>query len=386
MGTQKGGKRIDFRATINGPEQIRDAVTLTNKGIGLIRTENLVYADEEQMKLMRKILIDPQPSKSDLNEFYTKHLSSMQSLFFRVMNELVRKEKSVHSKNFKRYHLENALRDIPQIYPITVRLMDAPVEEILSCDVLKKMDSTPAKWRGINMGHRKPTLYFKHMKAVFRAYGNMLNSIGTQAYWPKELKDKFKLNVLIPNVTSASNVHFVKMLTDHIQANVSHRFGFDLGAMIENKQAVKNVEDIAENVSFISIGSNDLSAEVLGVTRSELLNLKARGKSTYAVTLHPLVKETIINLASRARKANPTIHISLCGAHAQDLKSLRDLRPAKLDAISLPPSPRNHIALYADWGLYNARKRKHWPAPKNPTRKSEVREEIDLISDLPTPI
>jgi phosphoenolpyruvate-protein kinase (PTS system EI component) len=75
-----------------------------------------------------------------------------------------------------------------------------------------------------------------------------------------------RLRILLPMVDDAAQIVAVEALLAHARDRSGVRTG-SLGAMIETPTAVANARSIATRSAFLSIGTNDLTASILGVDR-----------------------------------------------------------------------------------------------------------------------
>ncbi|MDA0173122.1 PEP-utilizing enzyme [Solirubrobacter taibaiensis] len=104
------------------------------------------------------------------------------------------------------------------------------------------------------------------------------------------------VRVLLPLVRDAADVEAVRALTTA-----------PLGAMIETTDAATRVDEIAAAADFLSIGTNDLTADVLGVDRF------APGD---VATHHPRVLAQIARVGEAARAHERVLEV--CGEAASD--------------------------------------------------------------------
>lgn len=123
------------------------------------------------------------------------------------------------------------------------------------------------------------------------------------------------VSVLLPLARSASDVGKVRGLCVR---------KIPVGAMIETPEAVERIDEIAEAADFICIGTNDLSAAVLGVRR------EAAGLSLAPSVLR-LALRTIEGAHARGRK------VTVCGEMAADERGALALIGLGADALSVPP-------------------------------------------------
>ena len=120
------------------------------------------------------------------------------------------------------------------------------------------------------------------------------------------------LDILLPMVSDVSEILRVKILIEQEKERLVKRkkkFGNPkIGAMIEVPSAVMVVEEIAQEVDFMCVGTNDLVQYLLGVDRDNEL------VADWFRTLHPAVLRSLKKILEASEKYQvPTI---ICGEMA----------------------------------------------------------------------
>ncbi|GLI01213.1 aldolase/citrate lyase family protein [Phytohabitans aurantiacus] len=134
------------------------------------------------------------------------------------------------------------------------------------------------------------------------------------------------LRVMLPLVESAEQVHECRALL----ASPST----PLGAMIESPPAVAAVDEIAEAADFLSIGSNDLSASLLGLDRRD-------PRLNPGSAAEPVVLQAIAAVvAAGERHGKP---VSLCGDAAADPSVVPLLIGLGCTVLSVAPSALDEV-------------------------------------------
>jgi phosphotransferase system enzyme I (PtsP) len=103
-----------------------------------------------------------------------------------------------------------------------------------------------------------------------------------------------------------------------------------IGIMVELPSAVELIEDLAHEVDFMSIGTNDLIQYMLAVDRTNDL------VSKLYLSHHPAILRAIERVVSVARSHRKDV--SICGDIAMDPKMIPFLIGAGITKLSLPPS------------------------------------------------
>lgn len=121
-----------------------------------------------------------------------------------------------------------------------------------------------------------------------------------------------KLDILLPMISDVSEILWTKTILQEEKAKLEIRkkkFGNPkIGAMIEVPSAVMVIEEIAQEVDFLCVGTNDLVQYLLGVDRDNEL------VADWFRTLHPAVLRSLKKIIEASEKyQTPTI---ICGEMA----------------------------------------------------------------------
>jgi phosphoenolpyruvate-protein kinase (PTS system EI component) len=135
-----------------------------------------------------------------------------------------------------------------------------------------------------------------------------------------------RLGVLIPMVSSLREVSRVRAVLAET-ARVLGVVAPPLGIMVELESTAANAAAFAPAVDFFSIGTNDLTGDVLGLGRRD----QAAGP---ALAAHPRVLALVEGVARAGRAAGITV--SVCGDSAADARVLPLLIGAGVRTVSVP--------------------------------------------------
>ena len=135
-----------------------------------------------------------------------------------------------------------------------------------------------------------------------------------------------RLEVLIPMISSLREVSRVRQVLTEMAAELDVEVP-PLGIMVELESTAKNAAVFASAVDFFSIGTNDLTGDVLGLGRRD----PAAGPGLAA---HPRVLALVKGVAKAGREAGITV--SVCGDAAADPRVLPLLIGAGVKTVSVP--------------------------------------------------
>ena len=135
---------------------------------------------------------------------------------------------------------------------------------------------------------------------VLREYPDLLEA---QLRAVLEVSQQFRIGVLIPMVTTESDVVFVVELFQRLAAEMGIRELPRIGAMIETPAAALSIPSLKKHVDFLSIGSNDLTQYTMAAGRENPL------VTEYFIDDHP----TILRLIELVVRESGDTPVSLCG-------------------------------------------------------------------------
>ena len=141
-----------------------------------------------------------------------------------------------------------------------------------------------------------------------------------------EISQHFSIGVLIPMVTTESEVIQVAQQFHQLADEMGARTLPRLGAMIETPAAALSVPSLKRYVDFFSIGSNDLTQYTMAAGRENPL------VTAYFIDDHP----SILRLIEIVIKEASDTPVSLCGELAGRLDVIPSLLRAGLRSFSVP--------------------------------------------------
>jgi phosphoenolpyruvate-protein phosphotransferase len=157
---------------------------------------------------------------------------------------------------------------------------------------------------------------------VLREYPDLLEA---QLRAVLEVSQQFRIGVLIPLVTTESDVFCVVELFHRLAAEMGIRELPRIGAMIETPAAALSVPSLKKHVDFLSIGSNDLTQYTMAAGRENPL------VTEYFIDDHPAILR-LIKLVVRESGDTP---VSLCGELASRIDVIPRLLRTGIKSLSV---------------------------------------------------
>jgi phosphocarrier protein FPr len=178
--------------------------------------------------------------------------------------------------------------------PVIVRTLDIGGDKPAPGIEFPHEDNPFLGWRGVRMCLDRPDIFKPQLRALLRAAraGNV--------------------KVMAPMIAEVEEVRRVKGLIEECRAELAAAgvaYGeFDLGVMVETPAAALLADELAREVAFFSIGTNDLTQYVMAADR---LNPRVANLNRAD---HPAVLRAIAMICEAARKAG--IWVGICGEAA----------------------------------------------------------------------
>ena len=270
----QSGQRIDICANIASREDIERVIRSDAGGIGLFRSE-FIYMDNGG-KL---------PTEDQQFAIYKLAAESM---------------------GMKRVVIRTADLGGDKLADVSVA----------DCFEMDKENNPALGYRGIRISLEKDEMFRTQLRAILRAsvYGNV--------------------SIMFPMITSLEEVKAAKVQLERAKKELSanktaYNKDIEVGVMIETPAAVMISGELAREVDFFSIGTNDLLQFTLGMDRT---NAKI---DSYYNPHHPALLKMIRIITNNGHLEEK--RISICGDLAADLSLTEYFLQIGIDELSVAP-------------------------------------------------
>ena len=209
---------------------------------------------------------------------------------------------------------------------VVIRTADIGGEKAVDCMEILGENNPVMGYRGIRVSLDKEEMFKTQLRAILRAsvYGN--------------LAIMFPMISSIEEAIAAKNV-LEKVKRELYEEKIAYDENIQVGVMIETPAAVMISGELAREMDFFSLGTNDLTQYTLAMDRT---NRRIAG---YYNPKHPALIKMIRIVANNVHLEGK--RISICGDLAADLSMTEQFINMGIDELSVAPSQilalRKHI-------------------------------------------
>ena len=326
-------RTLNVRTNADTPEDAKRARELGAEGIGLCRTEHMFFEEDRIAAFREMICADTVEEREAALE---KILPYQQSDF-------------------------EALYEALEGHPVTIRFLDPPLHEFVPTEEedIKKLADAQGKsveeieaiitslhefnpmmgHRGLRLAVTYPEIAKMQTKAVIRAAINVQKN---HVNW------EVKPEIMIPLSCDSKELKYVKDMVVEVADAEIEKAGvalkYEVGTMIEIPRAALTADEIAKQAEFFCFGTNDLTQMTYGFSRDDAgkfldayYDAKIFENDPFAKLDQDGVGKLMEMAIQLGKKANPNLHLGICGEHGGDPSSVEFCHKIGLDYVSCSP-------------------------------------------------
>lgn len=264
----RDGRKINVYANIGSPEDVDKVLLNDAGGIGLFRSEFLYLGREDY------------PSEEEQFEIYKEVLSRMEGK------------------------------------KVIIRTLDIGADKQVDYFKLPKEENPAMGYRAIRICLDRIDVFKTQLRAIYRA-----SVYGTAA-------------IMFPMIISVKEILRIKEIVEEVKAELTAAgieiAPIELGIMVETPAAVMISEELAKEVSFFSIGTNDLTQYTLAIDRQN------QSLDTIYDSHHPAVLRMIQMTIENGHKGGAWVGI--CGELGADTTLTKTFVDMGIDELSVSPT------------------------------------------------
>ena len=264
----RDGRKINVYANIGSPEDVDKVLLNDAGGIGLFRSEFLYLGREDY------------PSEEEQFEIYKEVLSRMEGK------------------------------------KVIIRTLDIGADKQVDYFKLPKEENPAMGYRAIRICLDRIDVFKTQLRAIYRA-----SVYGTAA-------------IMFPMIISVKEILRIKEILEEVKAELTAAgieiAPVELGIMVETPAAVMISEELAKEVSFFSIGTNDLTQYTLAIDRQN------QSLDTIYDSHHPAVLRMIRMTIENGHKGGAWVGI--CGELGADTTLTKTFVDMGIDELSVSPT------------------------------------------------
>ena len=263
----KDGRKVKLYANIGGPKDVKAVIENDAEGVGLFRSE-FVYLNSKE-----------DPSEDAQFQAYKQVLEGL----------------------------------APRM--VIIRTCDIGADKTIDYMHLDKEDNPALGFRAIRICLTRPEFFKRQLRALLRAsaFGN--------------------LGIMFPMIISRWEVQKCKGILNECKAELEAegvKIGkYEIGIMIETPAAALCADELAEEVDFFSLGTNDLTQYTCAIDR------QSASLEPFANTHHPAVLRLIRETIEAGHRHNTWVGI--CGELGADPTLTEDFLKWGVDELSVNP-------------------------------------------------
>ena len=199
---------------------------------------------------------------------------------------------------------------------VIIRTLDIGADKQADYFELPKEENPAMGLRAIRICLTRPEVFKTQLRAILRA-----SAFG-------------KISIMFPMIISVDEVKKIKSIVEEVKKELdADGFSYDkdieLGIMIETPAAVMIADELAEEVDFFSVGTNDLTQYTLAIDRQN------QSLDEFYDSHHPAILRMLAMIADAAHRHGAWAGI--CGELGADLSLTKEFLAMGYDELSVSP-------------------------------------------------
>ncbi len=324
-------RTLEVRANAETPKDAQTARDFGAQGIGLARTEHMFF-DADRIPDMRAMILaeNEEGRRAALARLLPYQKQDFKDLF-KIMDGL----------------------------PVVIRLLDPPLHEFLphtDAEMQELADKIgmsleKVKQRANALHEANPMLGHRgcRLPITYPEICEMQTRAILEAAMECEAEG---VNVLpeieVPLTGSKKELDIVKDIIDttaeKIFAEKGKKIKYEVGSMIELPRAALKADELAKSAEFFGFGTNDLTQTTLGMSLDDTGAILDEYRARGVYVADPFASIDVegvgclVKLAcEKARCANPSIWLGVCGEHGGDPMSIDFFQTCGMNYVSCSP-------------------------------------------------
>ena len=199
---------------------------------------------------------------------------------------------------------------------VIIRTLDIGADKQADYFELPKEENPAMGLRAIRICLTRPEVFKTQLRAILRA-----SAFG-------------KISIMFPMIISVDEVKKIKSIVEEVKKELdadglAYDKDIELGIMIETPAAVMIADELAEEVDFFSVGTNDLTQYTLAIDRQN------QSLDEFYDSHHPAIMRMLKMIADAAHRHGAWAGI--CGELGADLSLTKEFLAMGYDELSVSP-------------------------------------------------
>ncbi len=199
---------------------------------------------------------------------------------------------------------------------VIIRTLDIGADKQADYFKLPEEENPAMGLRAIRICLTRPEVFKTQLRAILRA-----SAFG-------------KISIMFPMIISVDEVKKIKIIVEEVKKELdddglSYDKNIELGIMIETPAAVMIADELAEEVDFFSVGTNDLTQYTLAIDRQN------QSLDDFYDPHHPAIMKMLKMIVEAAHRHDAWAGI--CGELGADLSLTKDFLAMGYDELSVSP-------------------------------------------------